>query len=325
MMEKSSSSRIFYIDALKAFAIVLVVIGHMSYLWTSPEHSSLYLPILSAFHMPLFMALSGYVTNVETFKLAKRAKLLIPFFVFGLAWTAYNQLPFLGFLENEAKYGYWFLYVLFMFCLFLAIIRKVNMNLYLGMAIVEVVLMGLHVCFHRTISGTTLSTDHMFQLWSFFCMGIILRRGLLDKLLSHNLIVSSVCVLMILGLWGGKLMLHLTETPAIYCNDAMSVFIVPLLFLVFHEAECRTKGKNSSVKRMIKCLGHEIGVSTLQIYVLQYFAISVFGYCIGKELPNNIIKYEWMLSPLLALVISYVCVLVKVLLEKMKLSFVFGR
>lgn len=202
-----SSSRIFYIDALKAFAIVLVVMGHMSYLWTSPEHPSLYLPILSAFHMSLFMALSGYVTNVETFSLAKRAKMLIPFFVFGLAWTAYNQLSFWGFFENEAKYGYWFLYVLFMFCLFLTIIRRTKRNLYWGMAIVEIVLMGLHVCFHRTVPGTTLSTDHMFQLWPFFCMGIILRRGLLDKVLSHKMVVSLVCVLSILGLWGGKILL----------------------------------------------------------------------------------------------------------------------
>lgn len=86
-----SSSRIFYIDALKAFAIVLVVMGHMSHLWTNENSQSIYLPILSAFHMPLFMALSGYVTNVDTFKIAKKAKLLIPFFVFGLAWTAYQQ------------------------------------------------------------------------------------------------------------------------------------------------------------------------------------------------------------------------------------------
>lgn len=124
---------------------------------------------------------------------------------------------------------------------------------------------------------------------------------------------------------GGQDITHLTDTLAIYCNDVMSVFIVPFLFLVFHEAENRMKGKSNGGKCMMKYLGHELGINTLQIYVLQYFVISVFGFCIGKKLPDSIIGYEWLLSPLLALAISYVCVLIKVLLEKMKLSFVFGR
>lgn len=98
-----NASRIFYIDALKAFAIVLVVMGHTNVIWEVGGSNSMYLPILSVFHMPLFMALSGYVTNVESFNLAKRAKMLIPFFVFGFAWTAFVQLPIGEFFTSEAK------------------------------------------------------------------------------------------------------------------------------------------------------------------------------------------------------------------------------
>lgn len=198
------TKRIFYIDALKAFAIVLVVMGHTHELWEVEGRESFYLPILSIFHMPLFMALSGYVTNVEKFQLGKRAKMLIPFFVFGFAWTAYNQLPFLGFFEHEAKYGYWFLYVLFMFFAFLALIRATKRNLYVGMGVVQICLMGLHFILHRTIPGTTLSTDHMFQLWPFFCLGILLRRGMLDKIFDRKAVSTVICLCGIIIIGGGQ-------------------------------------------------------------------------------------------------------------------------
>ena len=88
------TTRIFYLEALKAFAMLLVVMGHIDYLWSNHGVATIYLPILLVFHMPLFMALSGYVTNVEKFKLAKRAKLLIPFFVFGFVLWPLIMLRF---------------------------------------------------------------------------------------------------------------------------------------------------------------------------------------------------------------------------------------
>lgn len=206
-----NASRIFYIDALKAFAIVLVVMGHTNVIWEVGGSYSVYLPILSVFHMPLFMALSGYVTNVETFNLAKRAKMLIPFFVFGFAWIAYQHLPFLGFFTHEAKGGYWYLYVLFVFFVFLSLIRAMKRNLYIGLGLVQIGLMGLHFMFHRTITGTTISTDHMFQLWPFFCLGIILRRGLLDKVYHQKLKVLFVCLLSIIAIRGGAIALSVNR------------------------------------------------------------------------------------------------------------------
>ena len=58
-MEKEN--RIFYVDALKCFAIFLVVYGH-TLQWTCPGDPYYDDPIFSfiyAFHMPLFMTISG--------------------------------------------------------------------------------------------------------------------------------------------------------------------------------------------------------------------------------------------------------------------------
>lgn len=317
-------TRIFYIDALKAFAILLVVMGHISYLWTEQGGHVFYPPILVIFHMPLFMALSGYVTNVEKFKLGKRAKLLIPFFVFGLIYMVYKPASFLEWVRPEAKFG-WFLYVLFAFCFFLSLIRASKRDLYVGMAFVEFILMGLHLCLHRTTLGTTLSTDHMFQLWPFFCLGILLRRGLLSYMLKNKLRSLSICVLMVCVIGGGKWMWNITSTLAIYCNDFMSVFIVPLSFLVFHELEIKLKNNKSKIKNLVKQSVQLIGVNTLQIYVLQSFSFSLIDCCTNKAMPQFALNNEWLMSPLIALGHCYLCVLMTMFINKLRLGFVFGR
>ncbi len=104
-MEKT---RIFYIDALKAFAILAVIAGHLPfycyYGWNIEPNPSSLAAFVSLFHMPLFMLLSGLVTNVQRFSLAKKTKLLIPFFVFGLLFTyTMGSGNAVYFMTNEAK------------------------------------------------------------------------------------------------------------------------------------------------------------------------------------------------------------------------------
>ncbi|WP_051220420.1 acyltransferase family protein [Prevotella sp. AGR2160] len=196
-----SHPRIFYIDALKAFAILLVVLGHEPLF--SPVDDQVW-QFVGIFHMPLFMAVSGIVTNPEKIHLPKRAKMLIPFLIFGIGFTFLMGGTFLSFITSEPKGGYWYLYVLFVFCLLLAACRKLPWRLEVGMILIQAFLMALHLAFHSTITGETLSTDHMFQLWPFFCLGIFFRRGLLEWLQKREVPVMalSVLVVIILG-WGG--------------------------------------------------------------------------------------------------------------------------
>ncbi len=84
------SERLFVLDALKGFAITCVVMGHaLLRIVPDPASNAAYL-FLSAFEMPLFMFLSGYilpgrVRGSRVVWLRKRAvRLLVPFF----AWQA---------------------------------------------------------------------------------------------------------------------------------------------------------------------------------------------------------------------------------------------
>lgn len=105
----------------------------------------------------------------------------------------------------------------------------------------------------------------------------------------------------------------------------MSLYIVPLLFILFHEVERRLKGKTNKIKSIVKFLGHQIGINTLQIYVLQYFVIHVFTLFFGEFCKSYLAEYELIFSPILGIILCLICVLVSELMHKLKLGFVFGR
>lgn len=128
-------NRFEFIDIAKAFAIILVVIGHdypaSSPMWYSELHSFIYL-----FHMPLFMGLSGYLfgktyhkTDYLSFVWKKFSRLMIPYFCLSLLITSIKLISQLIIkIENpvtvstflkifyypEAGFYLWFMYTLFL-------------------------------------------------------------------------------------------------------------------------------------------------------------------------------------------------------------------
>lgn len=120
-----------HIDLLKGFAIILVVLGHSIQFLSHNNFENPLFKFIYAFHMPLFMFLSGYVcfrtTGEKYIDLKKRFKtLIIPFFVW---WAIYNTYAFLSHkdiisfttLLAQPDNGLWFLWVLFFLCISLQI------------------------------------------------------------------------------------------------------------------------------------------------------------------------------------------------------------
>nr|WP_314289279.1 acyltransferase family protein [uncultured Capnocytophaga sp.] len=160
-METTVKVRDPLIDVLKGFAIILVVIGHAS-LWFSGDNRTnpLYVTIY-AFHMPLFMFLSGYVSfnKRREINLGRRFRVLvIPFFVWFFISVAYHGYIFdidkiffyLSKLIYEPTRGMWFLWLLFWECFLLYIALKINKNHHLW---IMIGLWGILIFTHR-ITGT---------------------------------------------------------------------------------------------------------------------------------------------------------------------------
>lgn len=106
--------RLPYIDQLKGFAILTVVIGHFI-LFCLHDEASLILKVICSFHMPLFAFLSGLMfSSFDSLKsigkkfVGQSCKLLLPFLTFGIAYM-YTIRSGQDFITHSHKLGVWYL------------------------------------------------------------------------------------------------------------------------------------------------------------------------------------------------------------------------
>lgn len=110
-----------YIDRLKGFTILLVVIGHILAFSMIGDRNPIN-TVIASFHMPLFMFLSGLVIKEPKIGKAlfiKLLQLLAPFLVVGLLFNLCINDTFESFFANDFKKGYWYLWVLAVYYIFL--------------------------------------------------------------------------------------------------------------------------------------------------------------------------------------------------------------
>ena len=133
-----------YLDVLKGFAILLVVLGHsiQSFASGGQYDSNILFRIIYSFHMPLFMFLSGAAAAYSlrpmngVFLKRKFSMLVVPFmawYVLGYFLTgSYHQTHFATYIHAaivSPDHGLWFLWVLFLNFCCLAFIKKLQPKL----------------------------------------------------------------------------------------------------------------------------------------------------------------------------------------------------
>jgi fucose 4-O-acetylase-like acetyltransferase len=128
-------------DALKGAAILLVVLGHSLQALPNFDDNLLF-RVIYAFHMPLFMFVSGYVAfygrdNQSWAQLRKKAAILVLPFVawYGVsyivtgAYLTTNLRHYVKVLILSPDHGLWFLWVLFVNFLLLALALRLEQRL----------------------------------------------------------------------------------------------------------------------------------------------------------------------------------------------------
>ena len=110
------NNRLYFLDALKGFAIFLVVAGHWMIRLGLGSYENVLWTFIVSLHLPLFFFVSGYLSegkSIEINTLVKKAKLLlIPGAIFFTLYMISRDSSPLSFI----KYGfqeYWFTFVLF--------------------------------------------------------------------------------------------------------------------------------------------------------------------------------------------------------------------
>lgn len=320
--------RFLFIDALRSLAIIAVILGHLPF-YCYGGHYGVLTACVATFHMPLFMMLSGYVTNISKFSLISRLKILVPFFVIGLSYTFMTDCDFVSFFTSESKNGYWFLWVIVLYFVVLHIIRICKVKLPVAVICVELIFISLHFFFRRTLVGTTISTDHLWQMWPAFASGVLIRDVFIDKIKNR-----------VMGVMGGSLFwgLIMLFVGNHFTNEIVHKLLfvaaglpLAIFFMVlFYYAEMSLKRKKFWGKNCLKKMAAVIGTQTLQVYTLHYFVLyllSVLGIQrLSSFMDDMSLGYVvLMVSPLMAFMIACICIGVAKMIYAIRLGAIFGR
>lgn len=268
--------RIEYIDNLKSFAILLVVVGHaISMIWGNSDGSDIPLYVfIYSFHMPLFMFLSGLCVNPAVLDskilLRKLRTLLWPYLLWSFIRCTIQGENFIDGVIYRVHGGYWFLlclfeiFLLFIFLRFLE--KRVNPTASVTKDIVfwGMMALGMYVIYkfliQHSVCEIPLNLDMLKNMWPFFIFGYLVRKHMVvEKFFvdekKHTFFVLLFCSL----LW---------------LNISRSIEFNALLILSTGVAGIVTfYGFFRSLALSLRIHGivNEIGTITLNIYILHVF------------------------------------------------------
>lgn len=222
--------RLEYIDAIRGFAIVLVVMGH-AIAWNysdwhevclfSQTQSKEYMvsgvvwQLIYSFHMALFFMVSGYLSGISAITKdniisrirTKTIRLLIPYLATG----------FLIYFVR-GNWGYWFLLTLYemsIVWMFLnVVLRKLNPRSVLWK---DVIIMALTYGFLRGLSVIPIIAPYidvnLLKYFIPFCFGCLMRRHSVVERIVKDKNVYTICIVLFFLLFISR---YLTPYPLLY-------------------------------------------------------------------------------------------------------------
>lgn len=302
--------RLTWIDQLRGFAILQVVIGHLIHFNGFGVDNSL-AEIIWSFHMPLFFAISGFIaertTQISKFseyiKFAKKKIIAIglPWIVWGLfinkwfftsEWPTYTITEILGFWNST---WLWFfgalLWTFLIYGLHKLCYQKLDNNKILAFIFPFFITLILTA----VIVLLKLRDINMF-LWAIgFYTGVLWGRykKLYNIIQSKSIVVVALLVFVILSghwRWYGS---TIDDVYKIICST--SAIIVLFYFFSYQQDLIHNK-----IAKMLELFG----TYSLSIYVLQFYMTAILPQQ-NMEGINSFILY--MLCSFIGIIICFVC------------------
>ncbi|MBR3242422.1 MAG: acyltransferase [Parasporobacterium sp.] len=324
--EQTVVKRIPYIDSLKGFAILCVVLGHIAngHMW-DPEADPAYFVIYNviySFHMPLFIMLSGYVFRKSCFepgtgtvRKEKTASQILNLTILYFLWSillGLFKIIFGGFVNNPITWItlclipvqpiqlYWYLFVLIVYYVVFGILNagRVRPSIMLP------------VTFCLAVLSTWIPPNLVFDVKRvlyyafFFAFGFSL--DFLEKRFREK-VSSPWRALLLLAFFVIAVILCIVFwNPAVFLHDRMLVNVLAGLAISLGLYACFQKwfwlGKN----RFLIYLGKRC----LEIYLLHTFLLSASRVLLEKlHLQSTFIMIlaEFAAGVFLPLLISFIC------------------
>ena len=169
--------RILYLDNLKGFAILLVVMGHC--LQGSGGSNEILFNFIYAFHMPLFMAISGYFgyklgVNFLIATKKRFVRLLIPYFFMGGALLFIHKSSPITLITDPDSY-LWFLWDLFFISLMVnAVLASCDdkRKAFEALFLIAIFLLGLA----KLLPSNVCNIKSMCWMYQFYVVGALIKE-----------------------------------------------------------------------------------------------------------------------------------------------------
>lgn len=301
------SNRITYFDNLKMILMFFVVLGHaIAYSqWTSNVHLLSIFNCIYAFHMPLFVFISGYFSKHITNPRRKDVEtLLYPYLIFQIINIFYvryvehgtaNWNLFIPLHQN------WYILALFIWRLIIPYFKFINKILGIGIALFLALMFSKY-----QIPNNLFALSYIFVFLPFFVIGYYLEESLLHKVMKRPIIIgiSIFILILFMAIIVGThyntnigMMIAQAFRPPYICKSSLSyamrclsfiltILLIYLLFAVkWHQEKVNTKSVSI------------LSVGTILVYLLHYFIIIP----LWKVLPH----YNWIISLIICIGISF--------------------
>lgn len=339
--------RIEYIDALRGFTMLLVVMGHVEIFGLQLLDTPL-LRVISTFHVPLFFFLSGLMAYRATLRwdgaffrsiLQKTRQLFVPTILVGALFALlHEQVSLQTFITHPYKMGYWFTIALLQMFILLYLINHLCWTINKREHVIDgmwvALLIGLSVLLYiakvpamrmpMLFDIANIGSWHcLFLYFQFFAFGLIFAhyQGKLSQSIDNTFIEAFGILLFFVLVYCRHELISEHETSAVDIWKLTGTFIdtccgylgVIVVYHLFHKYQSHF----TTASKLGACL-QTIGRYTLGIYLLHWFCLPNLSKLnsIIKIPPNLVIEIGIVL--LLSILIIVGCMLCCTLIQMSK-------
>lgn len=310
VIQTQNNNRVQYIDALRGFAMLLVVFVHIEVFGLFDfSHTTFLGKLFSSIHMPTFFFISGLcMYKSEAIYDRSRVikdiiRLLMPSFIVGILYT-YIMIDkdIVYFLSNPMKAGYWFTMSLFEILMIYYLIynrssgksKKFDVILIITAVFLFLLKLPLKIIPYAEITGNYLCLHQTCNYFLYFVIGLMVSKYkhkisrsqankwisavvLLLLIVMSYLMFVKCAILNLSGVWG-----QIFTTVG---ESIVGISGVVILYHLFNRYKSIFSSTNIIGRLLIL-----IGNNTLAIYLVHYFLLPNIP-CLGhflKDYPSLI-------------------------------------
>lgn len=311
--------RIEYIDAMRGFTMILVVLQHVGTFCWKINGVSIH-PYLSQIRMPMFFFISGFVLfkanviwdskqMISFFRKKIPVQLLSPFLFFSLFVFISKESLFNTILLDASKMGYWFTFVLFIYYIIYASIRFCIRNKWSDIILILIGCL-LYPIIMPTIYNSLPLSDEIkgflcipnWHYFLFFVLGTLTKKHftIFERLLDKTHLIA-VCIILYFLINGYADLLPIDKHIVAH---AMAFPGLIILFYFFRNKQLYFS-KGTFIGRSLQYIGRR----TLDIYLIHFFLLpkGLNFITLFNDYPMPII--EATASLIIALIIVAACLL----------------